>query len=77
MKMNRQVDKILAEEDTNLIFKRVYIPKGEDTFRPLGVPTFAWRVVLQMVNNFLYIYLEDVFYKSQHGFIPGRGTLTA
>lgn len=30
-----------------------------------------------MVNNFLYIFLEDKFLPSQHGFIPGKGTNTA
>lgn len=30
-----------------------------------------------MIANFLYIFLEDYFLKSQHGFIPGRGTLSA
>jgi len=29
------------------------------------------------MNNFLYIFLEDKFLNSQHGFIPSKGTLTA
>lgn len=30
-----------------------------------------------MYSNFLYIFLEDHFLETQHGFIPGRGTMTA
>lgn len=55
-------------------YHRTYLPKGS-TYRPLGVPTLAWRVYLAMwlipINGF---YPPD---KEQHGFVPGRGTLTA
>lgn len=74
-KVNKQVNDII-QKGGKIQYKRVYIPKGE-TWRPLGVPTHPWRIYLQLINNFLYIYLEDYFLKSQHGFIPGRGTLTA
>jgi len=30
-----------------------------------------------MLNNFLYMFYRGDFLESQHGFIPGRGTLTA
>lgn len=46
-------------------------------WRPLGVPSPAWRVLLHMWNNMLLIFFENHFLPSQHGFIPGRGTLTA
>jgi len=59
-----------------LTHRRVYIPKG-DTFRPLGVPTIPWRICLHMLNNFLFQFMRSYLLSSQHGFIKGRGTLTA
>jgi len=56
-------------------YQRSYIPKGTDTFRPLGVPSLAWRVYLNMLLHPLVIYIP--IGSSQHGFRPGRGTLTA
>jgi len=76
MKINRKVNNLILTFATDLDFKRVYIPKG-DTYRPLGVPAPEWRIYQQLLNNFLYIFLEDKFLPDQHGFIPGKGTLTA
>jgi hypothetical protein len=56
-------------------YHRTYIPKGTDSFRPLGVPTKAWRVYLNMLLHPLVIKID--LDNSQHGFRPGRGTLTA
>lgn len=68
------IDPMIVEMD----FKRVYIPKNKPgEWRPLGVPSYSWRLYLHMYSNFLYIFLEDHFLDTQHGFIPGRGTMTA
>jgi len=73
--VNRKVSRIVNKGLTYMKANRVYIPKKE-THRPLGVPYPEWRVVLHMYANFLSFFLKDQF-PHQHGFLPGRGTLTA
>ena len=63
--------------EQQMSFKRHYIEKSTDEWRPLGVPQPQWRLFLHIFSNFLYMYLEDHFLPTQHGFIPGRGTMTA
>jgi hypothetical protein len=76
IQVNRKIEKLLKDKDTDLRYRRVYIPKG-DTHRPLGVPTMEWRVVLHMHAKLLDMFIKPHLLKSQHGFISGRGTLTA
>lgn len=76
MATNKRIDVLSKQLDANVDIHRVYIPKG-DTVRPIGVPSLSWRIYLHMFGNFLYMYLENAFLTSQHGFIPGRGTLSA
>jgi hypothetical protein len=56
---------------------RVYVPKvfGSTLGRPLGVPTFEWRVYLNMLLQILVLYVD--LKDTQHGFRPHRGTVTA
>jgi hypothetical protein len=75
-KVNRAVTTIFERRLSSLEFYRVYIPKGE-THRPLGVPTKEWRIALHMVNNFIQTFTRKSILPSQHGFIPGRGCMTA
>jgi len=56
-------------------YHRTYVPKGTDSWRPLGVPTLAWRVYGNMLLHILV--MSMTINDTQHGFIPQRGTLTA
>lgn len=56
-------------------FKRVYIPKGVDSHRPLGVPSMPWRAYLHMINVLIVWYVIGDRH-SQHAYTPGKGTHT-
>jgi RNA-directed DNA polymerase len=53
--------------------RRVYIPKGKDRLRPLGIPTILDRCLQTKVKNALEPYGEAKFEGSSYGFRPGRG----
>lgn len=58
-------------------YKIVETPKGDTgETRPLGVPSIPWRVYLHGWNNLLLIYMSLYVPETQHGFYPGRGTLS-
>lgn len=65
-----------------LEYRRMYLPKTYDpvtheilVYRPLGIPTKAWRVFQSMQLGILTGHFSPS--PSQHGFVPTRGTLTA
>lgn len=62
--------------DCRIVFNRAYVPKGEK-WRPLGVPTLAWRIYLNMLLNPLVSFTNRNISDSQHGFRPQLGTFTA
>lgn len=72
----RRISRLIRTNNDDLQYTRVYIPKG-DTFRPLGVPSGEWRVIMHMHNNWLTMYLRPSLEKFNHAYLPRKGALTA
>lgn len=89
---HKRIDRIVRMESVNLNYRRVYIPKDEETkrllsegklkegegsFRPLGVPRDDWRVVMHMHAKWLTLFLKPTIQQFNHAYLPSLGTLTA
>jgi group II intron reverse transcriptase/maturase len=77
-KIGRIIDAMRHERYRFLPARRVYIPKKQGTkMRPLGLPSWADKLVGEVLRLLLEAYYEPRSSPRSHGFRPGRGCHTA
>lgn len=72
----RKLRTLIKGRATKINYSRVYLDEPNKV-RPLGVPTLEWRVYLHMFNNLVVQWRLVSEKNNQHGYLPGRGIITA
>jgi retron-type reverse transcriptase len=76
-RIGRIIDALRFERYRFQPVKRVHIPKKNGKLRPLGLPSWADKLVGEVIRLLLEAYYEPQFSGRSHGFRPGRGCHTA
>lgn len=76
-KVHALIDSLKSEVYSPKPARRVYIPKKSGKLRPLGIPTFADKLVQEVVRMVLEAIYEGYFEWTSHGFRPHKSCHTA
>lgn len=76
-----RLNKSIWDLKTNLFIVRDYAdkvkPDGSVTYRPIGAPSYPDRMYLYLLQCFVVMFIGAWLDKDQHGFMPGRGVVSA